>query len=98
MKYHLVSPEGGAEYMQKSGTPPSHFFNWHFLEKKRFFNDLRALSQSKVAKFQKLKKWKTHVKKSREIDMLKHRSFYFETWKKQLFSFFHKKIAKVSAF
>ena len=94
----MVSPEGDPEYMQKSGTPPSYFFNWHFLKKKRFFNDLRALSQSKVAKFQKLKKWKTHVKKSGEIDMLKHRSFYFETWKKQLFSFFHKKIAKVSAF
>ena len=52
----MVSPEGGAEYMQKSEDPPSHFFNWYFLEKKRFFNDLRALSQSKVAKFQKLKK------------------------------------------
>ena len=85
--------------MQKSGTPPpSHFFNWHFLEKKRFFNDLRALSQSKVAKFQKLKNGKTHVKKSREIDMLKHRSFYFEIGKKQLFRFFHNKITKISAF
>ena len=56
-----------------------------------FFNDLRALSQSKVAKFQKLKKWKTHVKKSREIDMLKHRSFYFETWKNNFLVFFTKK-------
>ena len=94
----MVSPEGDPEYMQKSGTPPPTFSTGIFWKKNVFFNDLRALSQSKVAKFQKLKKWKTHVKKSGEIDMLKHRSFYFETWKKQLFSFFHKKIAKVSAF
>ena len=45
----MVSPEGGAEYMQKSGTPPPPLplFQLAFLEKKRFFNDLRALSQSK---------------------------------------------------
>ena len=61
----MVSPEGDPEYMQKSGTPPSYFFNWHFLKKKRFFNDLRALSQSKVAKFQKLKTFqKYHIESS----------------------------------
>ena len=54
--YNMVSPEGGPAYMQKSGTPPLPLFQLVFFGKKRFFNDLRALSQSKVAKFQKLKK------------------------------------------